>query len=866
MISDYNKIYFSFLIICSIATKCIAQSAYFEILYSNISLAEVIEDLEKNHQLLFSYKDQDIDNINIACEVKTDNLNILIQEILEDSNLDFEIVDNNFIILKNNIKDYKICGNVFDELSQVPLPYASIIINKTTKGTSTDSLGNFGFMHTSKENQSVIVSYVGYEKKEFPITSFNNNCIDIPLSISEQNVPYLVIKDYITDGITLDNNGSSTSIRLQRVGLLAGQTDTDVLKTLQFLPGINAPSSKASDTYIRGGTPDQNLIIWEDIPLYHTAHYFGMISAINPNIVKNIEVYRGGFGAEYGGKIAGVIDIKADDEKDKKPYIGISSNFINNAIYGKQYVDKKKKTAFIFSIRRSYDELFTTPTILNISRFNQQGFIVGDRDLLELPDNIKVNSDFSFLDGNIKLSSRINKKNRIDFSGLFVQNNFDDLILDNNRMESQRDTFELSNIGASVNWEYNWSNRIKSKLKLINTTYNYDYNYVIQSEPQHTVSLSGVKKNEITDQQVSYITDYKTKKNMNFSLGYHFTNYDIKYKISQTNKNQNELDDDAESEANLHALFIKYDNPINNILGINLGLRSSYYNSDKKFYLEPRVRLAKAINDNFSLSFNYGRHFQFASQVIEFKGSETGLSLPLWALTSRSIPVQKADLFQLGTIFEKNNWLIDLQMYHRKTNGISSRVYDFDFIEGGESEIGNAITNGIDVLVKKRFWKVRSWIAYSYSYSKLSFKRIRFKEFPVDHDQRHVLQWSNQIKINRFQLAISYKFSTGLPYSFANNFEQEMNQNDFELIYEGINNYRLKNIHEVNFSAQYQLNKSDKKWKAYLLFSITNLLNRNNIFNRVYYVDSTANQTPHIEFRQKANMVFTPNVSLNFEF
>ena len=146
----------------------------------------------------------------------------------------------------------------------------------------------------------------------------------MPFLVYGENL--VVVTDYLTQGIDLANQGFGTSVQPAALPALPGQVEPDVLQSLQFLPGVSSPDGSVANIHVRGSTPDQNLVMWEDIPIYHTAHYFGSISAFNPFVVDNINVFRGGFDADYGGRIAGIIDMKTNALGEPGLSGGLGSN------------------------------------------------------------------------------------------------------------------------------------------------------------------------------------------------------------------------------------------------------------------------------------------------------------------------------------------------------------------------------------------------------------------------------------------------------------------------------------------------------------------------------------------------------------
>ena len=773
------------------------------------------------------------------------------------------------------ISDSK-CGCVLDDMNGAFLAYANVFSLDSSIVVSTNEEGIFSLPSNLDEDLKLIISYIGFEKFEIAYKDLTD-CDDIELmpKINLQSaafkMPYLVIKDYITDGIDLDENGQSTKIKPRFLGALPGQASPDIMKTIQFLPGIGSPSSKASDIYIRGGTPDQNLILWEDIPIYHPAHYFGMISAVDPFVVSEMNIYRSGFDASYGGRIAGVIDMKSYGLKDRNTFLGVGSDLINYFINGHQKFGSNKNTAITFSFRKSFANAWESPTFKNISQFNQQGFIFGRNELTSINDNISIKNQFDFTDTHLKLSQRFGSKTTLQVSALFADNYFVDEITDDRMGEFQRDTMELKNMGASLSLLHQWNQKFSTTFKAVATNYEYKYNLATKEFEENQPYLEVKKSNRIVERQLQLNSNYQLAKSRILQFGYHFTDYDTQFNNRSKSTRSKDFDNNGDTKSILQSAFINFKNPIRNVLGIDAGLRVNYYDKSNKLFFEPRIKLSYQLNEIFSLHANYGKHHQFISQLTEFKGNENGISTSLWALAeARNIPIQNATQWQIGFVLDKNSWLIDLQAYQKDIKGLSSRAYNFDNVDPGDASVGDAAAKGIDILIKKRFSKnIKTWLSYTLSDIELGFPVISNRSFSADYNQRHALKIASQIKLGSFEFSTGLHFASGTPFTKIAEFTATNLPGDpweFDIDYAPINTNYLDEVMELNLSASYQFHFGNNKSKGFITASVINLLNKENIYSRSYYVDAPKDQLPDIYRLDKLNLPTTPNINLRFEF
>lgn len=299
-----------------------AQLRVIEMPAKEVDLKKVILHLETEYGYLFSYKNKLVESVKVSPPTQPFPIDIFLSKVLKNSNLQFEIVDDNYILLSQNTEISKIekekntlCGIVKDALTKESLVGANVYLKGTQIGVFTDENGAFLLQVDAASKSKLIISYTGFEEKELLTAAYlTKPCQTISLDyiqFSDENM--VIITEYLTDGVQLDKDANSIIFQPAKIGTLPGQAEPDILNTIQFLPGITSPDGSASNICIRGGTSDQNLILWEDIPIYHSAHYFGMISAFNPYIIDEAEVFRGGFSSDYGGRISGVIDLKSKD-------------------------------------------------------------------------------------------------------------------------------------------------------------------------------------------------------------------------------------------------------------------------------------------------------------------------------------------------------------------------------------------------------------------------------------------------------------------------------------------------------------------------------------------------------------------------
>lgn len=857
-----------------------SQSKKYEVDFIDLPANEAIQLLEEKYGLLFSYKKDDLNEVYFSEKINTDDLSSFLENIFGDNGFEFEIVNKNYVLLKkkkieNEIPLYTFCGTIVDSTKQEPLIGATVYIDGTNYGTTSQLNGGFQLKAPLEKGQVLIVSFVGFKTISVPAAQLaNGDCSNFIMKEDFQLISggAIVVTEYLTDGIELTNDGSANILNPNKIGALPGQVEPDIFSTINFLPGISAPTGEHSKFNVRGGASDQNLMLWEGIPIYQPAHYFGMIPSLNPYIIDEIKVYRGGFSSEYGGRISGIVDMKSKKPFGNKPSFGAGFNFLNGYAYGKvPFLDSKGY--FTFSARHSINGIWRSPTFENITRRNQQGNIFDNIDVYNLPPHISITDELNFFDTQLKTNIELTEKDEISAAFFYADNEFNNLIIDDRQMSGKHDDLKLNNMGSSFYWKHNWLENFYSKASVIYSKYDQDYNLFVDFFTPGERDYNLLKQNIVQERQINLLNEYTTHSNHIFSFGYQNLDLEVDYLIQRNEGNKNPIDEDESfnSDINTFHAGIK-SNPFHHRFGFEAGIRYNRYSINKKVYWEPRARVWYKLNNNLTLTTNAGKYNQFISQLVELKGNQDGIEIPIWIMTGergRNEPVVlSGEQYQLGAIFQKNNWVIDIQAYAKNINGISSLSSDFDI--NIKKELGDIKAKGIDILVKKRWKKYRTWLSYSLSESVYEFNDFFDEQFFAPYDQRHTLSWVHLYEKNNFEFSFGLEFTTGNRYSFMKDFrieEDDMNREVYVSIYDELYGDNLSFQHRADASIRYNfIPNKNKRLKGVIGLSVLNIYDNRNYYARDYFVRQFPNMAEEIQFINKAHVGFTPNMVFRLEW
>ena len=334
-----------------------ALSTYAQVKSKAIALKTILQLIEKQHHVNFNYIDDEIVVFKIEPPKKTSPLNDKINYLRKKTNLIFENIDDKFITISSKKEGDLICGYVFSKENNIPEESVNI---QFINGASTTTDKNGYFELKKEKSTELLISHVGFSSKKVEIANLQNkNCLKIFLEFEVLELKNVVANHFLTSGISRNIDGKFV-IKPKKMGILPGLIEPDVLQTMLQIPGIYSADESLSSINVRGGTHDQNLFLWNGIKMHQTGHFFGLISAFNPNLAHTISISKNGSSAFYGESVSSVVDISSNSNKLEKNSFSAGINMINADVYSKLNINKK---GFIeIASRRSITDLVKSPT------------------------------------------------------------------------------------------------------------------------------------------------------------------------------------------------------------------------------------------------------------------------------------------------------------------------------------------------------------------------------------------------------------------------------------------------------------------------------------------------------------------------
>ena len=643
----------------------------------------------------------------------------------------------------------------------------------------------------------------------------------------------------------------------------------DILRTLQLLPGISGVGDGKAGLYIRGGTPDQNMVILDGMTVYHADHFFGMFSAFNAEAIKDVQVYKGGFPAKYGGRLSSVVDLTGKAGGDNRQMsLGInllSTNFsFETPFWG-------ERGSWLISARRSYTDILQSPLYNSIYEF-----VTGDESTTGSDPSGRgggfrggalqqeVVPSFYYYDLNSKFS--LNPTGR-DFISLSFYSSRD--YLDKSRelnlpdggfrtlggleFESRIDEnlTDWGNIGGSFKWGHQWSSRSFSNLLVANSIYTSNYERALSIGGSNVVgvdtstgavrglgSFAQDEFNTVRDLTFRLDNQWQLSKNHKLEFGTFVAHVGTDY-VATVRDTINILD--MHSQSITAALYAQDQWQIGSGMNVTLGLRSTYHDLTNAFYHAPRFSFGWFLTERLEMKGAWGHYYQFINEITNenvLQGSKD-----FWLSADENLLPGYAEHTILGLTYETPDYLFEVEGYYKTMDNLLEFTRRFQDRANYLNYFffGTGVSEGLELLAQKKHGSFTGWISYTLGKVEHTFSNLNEGiAFPAGHDRRHELKMVGIYKRGLWNFSSTWIYSTGNAYTAPESqfFLEMLDGQALSYIHVGEKNtYRLPSYQRLDLSVSRKFEFGNFNWNAGL--SIYNVLNNPNISYRDYDLDVT---------------------------
>jgi len=714
-------------------------------------LNKILITLRDSYGLMLSFDDKELSKYRLTVDKKFGSVPQAFDYLLNELPLGYEVDEGVYVIFNIRIKErpakYIVAGRISDRINSETLPFSSILINNT--GMISDAKGNFSFTSTTDSIFNMKISYLGYYIIDTVVaagTSYNFKLTPSVIALEEVVVEGSVIARTIQTGTTPGVSRLNHKIAY----FLPGNGDNSIFNLLRLQTGILAAGEQSADLIIWGSCEGQSQVIFDGFTLYGMKNFNDNISAVNPFMAKDIKVLKGGYGAEYGERVGGIVDITGIDGNRLSPSVQLCIN--NMTLNGLASVPFKKKSSLILAYRQTYYDLYDDIELTNS---------ISGRGRQNRGADYYIDPDYLFRDLNLKYSGSGNKSNyylslyggKDNFSYIFDQ-------------ESQRNKILMDygeqniQFGASAFYGLTWKDRNISNLTISYSSLqtSRDQEKEVERTAGNQIFYSYNEHYEAAINEVNGRVDNRLTltERHTAEAGIGMLNYFIEL---QEGSFQDTVSDKSDN-LQLPYFYLQDKITLFKKLTFRPGIRTDFHMISKKLYFQPRFSVMYRINDNFRMNSAFGMYNQFIAKNMVMDAS--GNYKLIWALCNNDeVTVLNSHSYTLGLSFNKNNYTFSMEGYLKRTGGITR------FLETGEGIIryeGDGKTKGLDFFIKKEFKNQTLWISYTLSKTEEHFPYFLTEEYiPAMHDQRHEIKVAGLAKLKSFHFSANYVYGSGFP-------------------------------------------------------------------------------------------------------
>lgn len=755
-------------------------------------------------------------------------------------------------------KRYNVSGHIKDATTGEDLFGAAVLVVELSTGTVSNEYG-FYSVSLTQGSYTLKFSYLGYEQQIHKVKIDKDVTLEISLAPRAARLQEVEIIAARTDENVRAPEMSVVKMdvkAINRIPALMGEVD--IIKAIQMLPGVQMVSEGSSGFSVRGGSPDQNLILLDEATVYNPSHFLGFFSVFNNDAIKDVKLYKGDLPAQYGGRLASVLDVRMKDGNQKR-FSGTGGIGLISSRLTLEGPIIKDRTSFLVSGRRTYADLFL---------------------LLSKDENLRESQLF-FYDFNAKVNHTIDENNRIFLSGYFGRDVF----------KNPFAYMKLGNATATARWNHLFSSKIFSNFTFIYSRYNYNLGTANDDDPNSFLWTSDLEDYALKGDFTYFVSSNNTLK-FGFSSTWHTLNPGkAKGTGSESLFTEYALEKNHALES---GLYISNDQNIGSRLTLKYGIRFSLfqnvgpltvYNYDDnyeladstvfpsgKFYntysgIEPRLGAVFMLNEISSLKASYSHTYQYLQLA---QNSTAGTPLDIWFSASPNVRPQVSDQVALGYFrnLRKNTIETSAEVYYKwMNNAIDFKDHAQLLLNKqleGELRFGKAWSYGLELMVKVPEGKINGWVSYTFSRTFRQIEEINEgRKYPAPYDSPHDFSIVLNFQASqRIDLSANWVYSTGKPVTFPTG--RAVIGGAIVPIYSERNAYRMMDYHRLDLSVTLRQKPKDTRFNWDLVFSVYNAYNRKNAW-AINFVQDT--QNPYTTYAEMTYLFgIIPAITFNFRF
>jgi len=592
--------------------------------------------------------------------------------------------------------------------------------------------------------------------------------------------------------------------------------------------------------------------------MYQTGHFFGLISAFNPNLTQNVTIYKNGTPSHYGESVSGVIDISSGDRIASQLKGGAGLNLLYTNVFLE--VPFSEKIGIQVSGRKSINELFKTPVYNTYAQRIFQNSEITNISNNQQAMEVDASENFSFYDAGLKFLWDLSEKDKIRVNFLTINNTLDFTETLVEMSQSKTSRLEQRSLVGGVFWERNWSRKFKTNTQL------YSSYYLLEALNTDIFTNQELfQENEVLELGAKLNTEFRLSNQLLLSSGYDFSEIGIGNTQDVNLPRFRDFDKNVLRSHIVHG-SIQYQSA-HKKTSVIAGARMNYFDKFKVTLIEPRLHILQKVVFGFALELSGEFKSQTATQRIDFESDFLGVEKRRWVLANNNdIPIKKSKQASLGLVFNKENWFVNVEGFYKKVTGITSKSQGFQNQFQFSNTTGDYDVKGIEFILNKKINDFSGWMSYSYNQNDYTFEAFSPMDFPNNIDVRHTAKLAASYNRNNFKLAMGVNWHSGKPFTTPVSGEAFIIQDQIPAIqFDPPNEERLPDYMRLDVSAEYLWNFS-KGLDIQFNLALLNLLNKKNTLNVRYVLEVDEDAEISVNRIEEISLGFTPNLSVQVLF
>ncbi len=860
---------------------------------SHINLSDAIQIIEEKFQVNIAYDYSVLHPVRLANLTLGPSLATTMESLIKDRDLQYMVLDSQKVLLriKENPSDikkqvYLVSGQVLDRETGEPLPYAALFTNDLQTGTTSDESGKFSLEINSQKSSCILnIQYLGYYSQKQRVLLPHSKELIISLGIQPQLIPSIVIAEQ--EPLVQRDQAQNPKIRFSQWNSGFSPVGRDALRALHFMPGVQGHNELTANPVIRGGNPEGNSLLLNEMPILKVDHYFGIFSVVNPSMVDHIQLYKNYYPAAYAGNVSSILQIETRSAEKSKGFVNtIELNNLAGSL-NSQFGFGPQLSGQI-SIRSTLQDLSNT-SLFNVAYQGNESVtsnLLDSRKLFE-----SLNPSFRFYDVYTQLNSRLNSKSTISFQyfqsedGFTYHRELEFGLLRGGKVTRNLETYnekgKWKNQALSFNYKLRISDQANTSISLSKSYFTqYENNELsVDRGPKSLDDLSNGRnyKNNVNLWNLRWSNQYTfpSKLILNGGLQVQFVEVNIALnpkplypEIISSNSRLNHQTSNTIPSAFLELASSKQ-NPVQGALS----LRSSYDIKESKLFFLPQARFSWQLDKAWKLNGSLGKYVQFL-RTSSHEGPLGG-SFEFFVISDgKRFPSLQAGKASIGISNLSHTWGFELEPYFHQMKGIVEHL----LVDPGfdpdrpfrtlkyQLRSGKGKAYGCDITLRKHRGKYTGWLTYSLSKNTITIARINAgAPYPSEYDRRHQLKWINYLQLGKWKLNAAFTFSSGRPYLDYEGFMGKNRTQNYRVNIQYLNPYR-----RFDLGVKYTFRPGSTK--ASIGVDIFNALNHQNVRYLQYAYALQGEETTNSNLRslilgnQLEMLPFTPTLSFQWEF